>query len=289
MESDYIIVLYSKYSQKCKEFISVYEKSPVQFIKPVCVDNKDVRLELLKSPRLNVKTVPCVLLCYPNNTYEKFEGPEICTWLIQQITENSPTVEQSVPETSPLHDIQQAPQPTAETYVPPPQPQYQQPEEHPQQPPGNYIPIQAPEGVQPQQPIQALPSQQPSSTQRKSAMEIAMDMEKERNAMLPSLPDPKIQQQALMGQQTRSNQEQQTQQQMGQQPQTMIEKAMAMQKEREVMQPSHNPNLPTQPQIIPEVRPSQPTAGRSAAEQAIAMQKEREQMEATMLTQRPNY
>ncbi|MDC3332918.1 hypothetical protein OAV62_01620 [bacterium] len=230
--------------------MNVYEKSPVPFIKPICIDNKNIRLELLKSSRLNVKTVPCVLLSYPNKTYEKFEGTNICQWLIEQITENSSDPPQSLPQ----QQLQQQP-------------------------------IQSLQ----QQPIPSL-QQQPIQQRRKSAVDIAADMQKEREQMLPNRPDPKLQQQVLMGQQSRFAHEQNSQQHMSQRPLSMSEMAMNMQKERENMFPvSNNPNIPQQTQMIVPTVLSNPTSGRAAAEQAVAMQQEREQMEQSLLTNRPLY
>jgi hypothetical protein len=86
----YIIVLYSKYSPQCQKFIEIFQKTPVPYIKPVCIDNKTIRQKIYSNTNLRVNTVPSVFLVYTNKKTEKFEGPQIYDWLISQITANLP-------------------------------------------------------------------------------------------------------------------------------------------------------------------------------------------------------
>jgi hypothetical protein len=85
---DYLIVLYSKYSPQCKSILQVYKES-MDWIKLVCIDNKTVRSRLLQSTRIKIRTVPCVLMMYPNNKIEKFEGAGVCEYILEQISRNS--------------------------------------------------------------------------------------------------------------------------------------------------------------------------------------------------------
>ena len=90
MDPEYLIVLYSKYSQNCQKILQVYNKSTMDYIKMVCIDNSAFRTKLAVSKSLNVKTVPCVLLMYPGNKVEKFEGQGVTEWVLQQISQNLP-------------------------------------------------------------------------------------------------------------------------------------------------------------------------------------------------------
>lgn len=90
MEPNYLIVLYSKYSPRCQQLLEIFNQNPVSHIKLVCVDNNTVRKRLTQSSRVRVNTVPCVLLAYPNDKFEKFEGAQVYDWLIRQIGYNPP-------------------------------------------------------------------------------------------------------------------------------------------------------------------------------------------------------
>lgn len=81
-----IIVLYSKYSSQCQRIINYYHPS-LTFIHFICIDNIDIRKQLAKTS-YNVKSVPCAILVYNNGKKEKFEGPNVADWIIEQIDNN---------------------------------------------------------------------------------------------------------------------------------------------------------------------------------------------------------
>jgi hypothetical protein len=90
MIPDKLIVLYSKYSSQCNDIIRLYNPNRNKHIQLVCIDNIQIREQILHSTHLNVKTVPCVLFVYPDKRIEKFEGSNVKQWIIQQITEGLP-------------------------------------------------------------------------------------------------------------------------------------------------------------------------------------------------------
>ncbi len=114
MEPEYLIVLHSKYSTQCRRITSIHDELTMNYIKLVCIDNAKVRERLLKSKSIQVKTVPCVLLVYPNNKIEKFEGANVTDWIIKQITQNTPnTPNPPNPQNTPNPpNPQNTPQPT---------------------------------------------------------------------------------------------------------------------------------------------------------------------------------
>ncbi len=89
--ADYLIVLYSKYSDACKQFIAAYQQNSVAHIRTICVDNTTVRTNLYKSARIRVSTVPAVVMVYPSQRIELFEGDRVLDFLLQQVA--LPTVQ----------------------------------------------------------------------------------------------------------------------------------------------------------------------------------------------------
>lgn len=83
---NYMILIYSKYSPKCKQILELLSQQSVDFLKPLCVDNARARSAILSDSRYGITTVPAILLVYPNNTVEKFEGPNVAEWVINQLS-----------------------------------------------------------------------------------------------------------------------------------------------------------------------------------------------------------
>ena len=109
MEPEYLIVLYSKYSPQCQKILQIYDKSTMDYIKMICVDNSNLRERLMVSKTIQIKTVPCVLLIYPGNKVEKFEGSGVLDWILQQISQNLPNTDRTILEPIQQQPIQQQP------------------------------------------------------------------------------------------------------------------------------------------------------------------------------------
>jgi thioredoxin-like negative regulator of GroEL len=92
-----MIVLYSKYSPKCKDILQLLSQHSVDYMHPLCVDNIDVRKRILNDKQYNISSVPSILLVYPNNTIEKFEGPNVSQWLQHQLAPPEPIKVQETP------------------------------------------------------------------------------------------------------------------------------------------------------------------------------------------------
>ena len=86
MEEDAVAVcLYSKYSQRCKEFMDNIREE--HDIKMLCIDHKDVRDMISRDQNgYHVKTVPCIFLIYSNGKLEKYEGSDAFVWLRKTIS-----------------------------------------------------------------------------------------------------------------------------------------------------------------------------------------------------------
>jgi len=123
MEEDAIAVcLYSKYSQRCKEFMDNIREE--HDIKMLCIDHKDVRDMISRDQNgYHVKTVPCIFLMYSNGRLEKYEGSDAFVWL-RKITSVMDSMDVDVESPPPQ---QQSPPPPPS----PPQPSPQQPSQPP--------------------------------------------------------------------------------------------------------------------------------------------------------------
>ena len=74
------VCLYSKYSQRSKEFLD--DIHPSLGIQMLCVDNEEVRQAIVRDHQgYHIKTVPCIFLFHSNGRLEKYEGSDAFTWL----------------------------------------------------------------------------------------------------------------------------------------------------------------------------------------------------------------
>jgi hypothetical protein len=89
MDPQHLIVLYSKYSPQCQQLLDVYT-SEFPFIQMVCIDHHEIRERI--QTQWGVQTVPCVILLGEKgdpHTMEKFEGPNVMSWLLKQLSNGS--------------------------------------------------------------------------------------------------------------------------------------------------------------------------------------------------------
>jgi len=120
------VCLYSKYSQRSKEFLD--DIHPSMGVQMLCVDNEEVRQAIVKDNHgYHIKTVPCVFLFYSNGRLEKYEGSDAFTWLrkTREILEATMLQPQQTPlqpqQTTPIQFQQPPPQPQ-QTPIQPPMP-----------------------------------------------------------------------------------------------------------------------------------------------------------------------
>lgn len=124
------VCLYSKYSQRCKEFLDDLDLME-RMVHMLCIDNEEVRQAIVKdSHGYHIRTVPCVFVFYPNGRLEKYEGSDAFTWLrkIKDVLRSNapPPIQQTPIQAQPL--VQQTPiQAQPPVQPPPPPPPVQQP------------------------------------------------------------------------------------------------------------------------------------------------------------------
>ena len=134
------VCLYSKYSQRSKEFLD--DIHPSMGIQMLCVDNEEVRQAIVKDNHgYHIKTVPCIFLFHSNGRLEKYEGSDAFTWLRKArevIEANSFQQQQQMLQQTPIQlqqPVQPQQTPIKQQMPSPPQPEIQQPPQfEPQQP-----------------------------------------------------------------------------------------------------------------------------------------------------------
>lgn len=107
MELQLSVLLYSKYSSLSKSLMNMIQTSGIDFttkfsLQPLCIDNEEIRARILKNTQLQITTVPCLLIIFPDGGIEKYDGARVFEWvegIIRQFAPPPPPVIQqpSVP------------------------------------------------------------------------------------------------------------------------------------------------------------------------------------------------
>ena len=96
MDHHLCVLLYSKYSPMSNKMLEALESCPVNLenvigLRPVCIDNKEVREQILKANKIEVSSVPCVLIVYRNGGVEKYEGGSCLQWIDNTVNKYKPS------------------------------------------------------------------------------------------------------------------------------------------------------------------------------------------------------
>lgn len=75
LEPHIIVVLYSKFSSACKNFVSIVGTMDImKSIQFICVDNRDIRKTITEEGNLKVSSLPCLLKIFDSGDIQLFEG-----------------------------------------------------------------------------------------------------------------------------------------------------------------------------------------------------------------------
>jgi hypothetical protein len=100
-----ILCLYSKFSVNSKNFLDLMNNNNIDYVIPVCIDNKDMRNRIISSS-YQIQYVPCLLLIYGSGSIEKYEGEMAFRWLTEIINNLKKNKEEEVlpkePEQTPI-------------------------------------------------------------------------------------------------------------------------------------------------------------------------------------------
>ena len=95
MDPNISILMYSKYSQQCIKVIELINKGnflEATKLKLVCIDNEKIRKRVLKSKKIKVNSVPCMLLFFSNGNVEKHDGVNLFNWVYSTIEKINPSI-----------------------------------------------------------------------------------------------------------------------------------------------------------------------------------------------------
>ena len=91
MEPQLSVLLYSKYSAASKRLENIIQSSGVNIpLQPVCVDNQLIRERISQNNQIQITSVPCILLIYPDGGIEKFDDAYAFKWVEDIISKVTP-------------------------------------------------------------------------------------------------------------------------------------------------------------------------------------------------------
>ena len=112
MDPQLSVLLYSKYSSLSKTLMDMIQSSGVDFVnkfalQALCIDNEEIRKRIIQNKQIQVTTVPCLLIIFPDGGIEKYDGAHVFEWVEGVIKQFAP------PPPPPVHQ-HRPPQPTEE-------------------------------------------------------------------------------------------------------------------------------------------------------------------------------
>jgi hypothetical protein len=99
-EPRFSTLIYSKYSANSTKFLDLIKNSGVDFtnllkLELLCIDNQTVRNRILKNTKIDVKSVPCVLIVFPDGKIEKYDGEHVFNWASTIISNHKEVIEKT--------------------------------------------------------------------------------------------------------------------------------------------------------------------------------------------------
>jgi len=81
--TEYFVVLFSKYSNACKKFMDTINNGNLNMnFNYLCIDNKDIRNKIVTSSEIDIKNVPCLLVINEQSgSIDKYEGQDSFIWI----------------------------------------------------------------------------------------------------------------------------------------------------------------------------------------------------------------
>jgi hypothetical protein len=85
MEIQLTILLYSKYSAVSKKLMDFINLSGMDFttivkLQLLCIDNDKIRQKIMKNQKIEIVSVPCILVIYTDGGLEKYDGNSAFDW-----------------------------------------------------------------------------------------------------------------------------------------------------------------------------------------------------------------
>jgi len=116
MSLNFSVLLYSKYSSRCKNLFDIIKNNNVNLpLTSICIDNKKIRNRIKKDKMFEIREVPTIITLYSDGGAEKYEGNKAFD-LVESVTikppqpVTKPPIKISAPEpvvTKPIEEIQE--------------------------------------------------------------------------------------------------------------------------------------------------------------------------------------
>jgi len=95
MEPQFSVLLYSKYSPLSKKLLDIIQSSPVNLeqivsLQTLCIDNEKVRKRIYQNKQIDITSVPCILVIFPDGGIEKYDGAPAFQWIEEIIQKFAP-------------------------------------------------------------------------------------------------------------------------------------------------------------------------------------------------------
>lgn len=95
MEPQFSVLLYSKYSPLSKKILDIIQSSPVNLeqivsLQTLCIDNEKVRKRIYQNKQIDITSVPCILVIFPDGGIEKYDGLPAFQWIEEILQKFAP-------------------------------------------------------------------------------------------------------------------------------------------------------------------------------------------------------
>tara|TARA_Y100000389_G_scaffold61028_1_gene57150 strand:- start:5461 stop:6264 length:804 start_codon:yes stop_codon:yes gene_type:complete len=113
MEPQFSVLLYSKYSPLSKKILDIIQSSPVNLeqivsLQTLCIDNEKVRKKIYQNKQIDITSVPCILVIFPDGGIEKYDGVPAFQWIEEILQKFAPPPPQpQQPPPPPQKSLQQ--------------------------------------------------------------------------------------------------------------------------------------------------------------------------------------
>lgn len=89
------VLLYSKYSPMSNRLMTALNSCPIDLstsvgLTTVCIDNEGIRSQILTANKIEISSVPCVLIVYRTGGVEKYEGGNAFQWINETVSKFMP-------------------------------------------------------------------------------------------------------------------------------------------------------------------------------------------------------
>ena len=116
MEKPLSVLLYSKYSEICKNILNALQDCPINLnshenFEVICIDNEKIRKKIINNKKIQVSVVPTILVVNPTGLVEKYEGDEVINWIDQTVSKYMPQIPEPQPQPQPQPQPKPKPKP----------------------------------------------------------------------------------------------------------------------------------------------------------------------------------